>query len=270
MPLNLFSEPAGTAHRREWETMAGMDPEWAVLADPEHKFGQWEAAEFYASGRREFGAVLQRIHDRLPGLELRRALDFGCGLGRVTSAIDAEVDFCLGVDLSWRMLRAARTAVASIRGGSGSFLLADSGSLACLRDGSFDLVYCRYVLQHLPTPEAIGDTLREFLRLLTPEGVLVVQLPSWLPVLVRLQPRRFLYRLLRACGVKRETLYWRLGLHPIRMRSMPRHEVERILRRAGGQVLSVEQSQQRPYGYHDVTYLVGRGRAEATSVSSSR
>jgi 2-polyprenyl-3-methyl-5-hydroxy-6-metoxy-1,4-benzoquinol methylase len=45
-----------------------------------------------------------------------------------------------------------------------------------LDSGSLDVVLCLAVLEHLPNHEA---TLHEFRRLLAPDGVLLVSVPSW-------------------------------------------------------------------------------------------
>ena len=106
-------------------------------------------------------------------------------------------------------------------------------------DASFDLVNTRIVLQHLPDREMILGYVAEFLRVLRPGGLLVFQLPSALPLPLRLQPRRNVYLVLRRLGLRPRFLYWRLGLHPNRMVAIPKPDVIAFLESHGARVLDV-------------------------------
>ena len=72
---------------RRWETLARTDPFWAVLSDPAMRGNRWKREECFRTGRVEIEEVLAYVAGR--GLELRRreALDFGCGVGRLTQAL---------------------------------------------------------------------------------------------------------------------------------------------------------------------------------------
>src|SRR4051812_27352912 len=76
--------------RSDWTRLGEADPLWAVCVDPARKGGRWDPEEFNATGRAEIAAALAHL-DRL-GLCRRRerALDFGCGAGRLTAALAAE------------------------------------------------------------------------------------------------------------------------------------------------------------------------------------
>jgi len=57
------------------------------------------------------------------------------------------------------------------------FVLNDAPNLPLLDDRSFDLVYSRLVLQHIP-PEFVRNYLREFVRVTKSGGVITFQLPT--------------------------------------------------------------------------------------------
>ncbi len=271
-PSSSSSDPASTdTHRREWQRLGRTDPLWAVLSRPERKYGSWEedTAGFLDSGRLEVDHDLALAREVVPDLSPDRILDFGCGAGRTTRALARHGRLCVGVDISESMLAAARSLSAADGptedgGPRTGFLLADTRGLRSLRDGVFDLVYSRYVLQHLPDRDAIAAIVSELGRTLRPGGALVFQLPDRLPWQVRLQPRRSLYRLLRRIGLGHEALYWKLGLHPMRMRAVPGRVVRDWIAAAGCDTLAVHRRTDPGYGYRDALYVAVR------SANSSR
>src|SRR3954469_20911993 len=97
--------------QRNWEILAQTDPMWAALMDPEKENGGWDAADFFAAGEAE----IQTVVDHLSGLGLHpaftgEALDFGCGIGRLTQALARRFSSSWGVDISPTMISLARQA----------------------------------------------------------------------------------------------------------------------------------------------------------------
>ena len=70
--------------QRHWDAFGRHDPMWAILTDPARKGGRWTADEFFATGVTEIGAVMAAARALGLPARRRRALDFGCGLGRLT------------------------------------------------------------------------------------------------------------------------------------------------------------------------------------------
>ena len=105
-----------------------------------------------------------------PGM---RVADLGCGVGLVTALLAELVGpggHVVGIDASGAQLAQARERL----NGSGadvSFVEASATETGLTR-GSFDLVYCRFLLIHLPEPER---ALREMFTLLKPDGILVCE-----------------------------------------------------------------------------------------------
>ena len=141
-----------------------------------------------------------------------------------------------------------------------SFQVLDPTGLASFPDRSFDYIYSRIVLQHIPDRRVTERNLREFVRLLAEGGLLVFQLPASIPTRRQLQLRPALYAALRSLRVPEDFLYRRLGLHPIRMRSIPEADVLRLLMAAGASVLNVERSVLGDTGIEDRTYWATRSR----------
>ena len=85
--------------RRGWDDLSALDPYRAVLSEPAHQFGRWETEEFLQNERTAIASVLQNgAHFGLPRTR-RDALDFGCGAGRLTSALSMHFERRLGVDI---------------------------------------------------------------------------------------------------------------------------------------------------------------------------
>lgn len=241
-----------SAHEREWNAIAALDPHWAVLSDPGRKYGGWDDEEFFATGEREVAERLAAAEGLGAPKGDKAALDFGCGLGRTARALARRFDRCVGVDISEEMVRRARELNASQE--NLSFVVNRSDDLSSFQDASFDLAYSSIVLQHLPSEDAVRSYLGELVRVLRPGGLLLFQLPSAMPLAVRLQPRRTLYRLLRRLGLSPRFLYWRLGLHPMSMLALPRGRVERALAQAGAEIARVREERDPEFGFTSATY----------------
>jgi SAM-dependent methyltransferase len=147
--VNVHRTEAGTS----WAELAQLDPLAAVL-DPADKAG----------GKNR---LIDRVHKRALARELgnvsgTKALDFGCGTGRLSAwlaARGADVD---GVDLTPEMLAVARARVPEAR-----FQTID-GSTLPFADNEFDLVITAYVLQYYVDGD--GAIPRELARVLRSGG----------------------------------------------------------------------------------------------------
>jgi SAM-dependent methyltransferase len=105
-----------------------------------------------------------------PGM---RVADLGCGVGMVTALLADLVGpagSVVGIDSSAAQLAHARERL-NTDGAHIRFVRA-SATATGLPRGSFDLVYCRFFLIHLPDPER---ALREMCALLKPDGILVCE-----------------------------------------------------------------------------------------------
>ena len=164
--MKLLSREQG-----HWERLAASDPMWIILTEA-GKQGRWNETEFFESGREEIAGVLGLL-DRY-GLSPRfgTALDFGCGIGRLTQALGERFDRVHGVDISATMIAMARE---KNRAGSRvTYHVNATDGLPMLATGSVDFIYSNIVLQHIPR-RAANAYLREFGRVLAPGGILVVQ-----------------------------------------------------------------------------------------------
>jgi len=102
-----------------------------------------------------------------------RAIDYGCGIGRLVEPLSRDLREVIGVDISDEMVRQASERLAGnprVRFQA----LANDGRLP-FPDGSFDLAWSVYVFQHLPRA-AFHSAMKEISRVVRPGGTFLVHL----------------------------------------------------------------------------------------------
>jgi SAM-dependent methyltransferase len=227
-------------HRHDWEELAEYDALWAVLTQPGKRGGRWERAEFFATGEDEIAEVVAAAEELGLPRQRRRALDFGCGAGRLTRALARRFETAVGVDISERMVEAAQRLNEDVPGCE--FRVNSAPDLRQFEDGAFDLVYTSLVLQHIPR-ELIEGYVVELLRVTAGGGLLVLGLPDRIAWAYRLGLTRRLYGLLRLLRVPDETILRRTPLTPMRMSALPEARVRTLFESRGGRILRTEPSE---------------------------
>lgn len=162
-------------HRKQWESLGTSDPYWAVLTDPRKKNGGWDKTEFFQTGLDEIDSLLKKIRDQGIQLKFGLALDYGCGVGRLSRALSNSFQRVIGVDISDAMLLEARSANSDFS--NIQFLRNNGDSLEGIDDNSVDFIYSNIALQHAPRKNQCL-LIREFCRALRPGAALVFQTPS--------------------------------------------------------------------------------------------
>lgn len=132
----------------------------------------------------------------------QRWLDAGCGTGTLSRWLARERGFSVvSIDASEKMLANASPE-------EGVEYLRSDVSKTGFPDCSFDGVLCSSVLEYIPSIDA---ALREFHRLLKPEGVLLASIPNS-ALSVRI-PLRLVYWLTRPLGHKRMYRFLDYSVH---------------------------------------------------------
>ncbi|HEY0928809.1 MAG TPA: class I SAM-dependent methyltransferase [Gemmatimonas sp.] len=209
--------------QKTYEKLGREDPFYAVLTDERFRHNRWDVPEFFATGEREVAEVFEYIRQTELVVPRGRALDFGCGVGRLTQALATRFDRVTGVDIAESM--AAKARELNQHGGRVEYFANAVDNLRFLDDRSFDFVYSSITLQHVPPPSNVRYV-EEFLRILRPGGVAVFQVPngreirdgSWQETFYKL--RRQYFR--RAWKIVR-------GKPPYEMHYIPRCVVERTI-----------------------------------------
>src|SRR5580704_1080050 len=93
--------------QKHWDQFGDLDPMWAILTLDDKRNGQWDLADFFATGRNEIDRAINHLLNRGILNSCYQALDFGCGIGRLTQALCHHFDRVVGVDIAPSMLKLA-------------------------------------------------------------------------------------------------------------------------------------------------------------------
>lgn len=160
--------------RKHWNKLGKTDPLWAILTVDDKKGNQWQRDEFFRTGEEEVATMMEYVRSLAINLPRRRALDFGCGVGRLTQALANHFSEVCGVDIAPSMIRCAKR---YNRHRNCRYYSNGRAHLKLFADASFDFIYTSFTLQHIE-PRYTKAYLGEFLRLLVSGGILVFNLPS--------------------------------------------------------------------------------------------
>ncbi len=229
-----------------WNKWGETDPLYAILTYPQKQGGKWQLEEFFETGAREINDVLSYVEGLGIPLRRGRALDFGCGVGRLTQALARYFNEVCGVDVAPSMIEWARKY--NRCGDRCLYFVNASDDLAIFPNDHFDFIYTNITLQHIE-PNYSERYIEEFCRVLARQGVLIFQLPipgltrapltervkSLIPYPIRV-PLLSLYRLLRY-GDLHGRPYPRIEMYAIK-----RESVLALLRRCRMKVVDIKPS----------------------------
>jgi ubiquinone/menaquinone biosynthesis C-methylase UbiE len=219
-----------------WNRLGKDNALWAVLTSS----NQWDPEAFFETGRQEIAELMSHLGHLSLNLDRHKALDFGCGVGRLSQALAEYFDEVHGVDIASSMIQSANDY--NRHGAKCQFHLNSNNDLQLFPDSYFDLTYSNIVLQHMATSYTKGY-LVEFLRTLKPEGVLVFQLPSTL--IVKNPLKRFLFHALpESFWITYRRVKWTLSDWLRRSPRMEMYGIEKtkviaFLSEKGGKVIDV-------------------------------
>ena len=163
----------------DWQKIGSDEPFFGVITDPRflrNNIDSAARAAFFQSGEEEVQYHLARQNKYFGEFQPKNALDFGCGVGRLTRALARQTGDATGVDVSDGMIREARQ-------------LDELGMQfrKDLPDRLFDWVVSIIVFQHIP-PEKGYVLLRDLLTRLAPGGGVTLQFSIYRDVEHRISP----------------------------------------------------------------------------------
>jgi ubiquinone/menaquinone biosynthesis C-methylase UbiE len=237
--------------KRNWDELGKIDPLWATITSPEKKERKWRVNEFFETGLKEVDALMKYIESLGINIPHRQALDFGCGVGRVSQALTKYFDMVYGVDIAPSMIDLAKRynrhrykcKPRARRRAKCKYYLNETDNLMLFTDDYFDFIYSSITLQHIP-PEYCWKYIREFLRVLVPQGLLIFQVPD--EPSLRASVRELCSRLKAKC----------LGQPRIEMYGIERREVIKLVEENGGRIVDITQDKATGPEWRSLRYCV--------------
>jgi len=162
-------------HSDLWDRFAQDDPLFAILSEENRKGLKWDLVEFFQTGE---DLLYPEIEEILGKYELKskvRALDFGCGVGRLSRCLLRYFDVVYGIDVSKEMISLARELNPDAE--KINFLDRSEPGLKEFKDATFDFVLSLIVVQHIPKKH-IFDYLESLIRITRKDGLLFLQIPA--------------------------------------------------------------------------------------------
>lgn len=161
-----------------WRKYGEIEPYFGVLSDP--KFERKNLTDeslhaFFESGQEHVRHIFQILQKKIdPDFKPTRALDYGCGVGRVVVPLAGLLREVVGVDIAEGMLSEAASNCRARGLSNVSFALADDALSSIL--GPFDLIHSFIVLQHIPAERGLV-IISELLDRLADDGIAVIHIP---------------------------------------------------------------------------------------------
>jgi SAM-dependent methyltransferase len=153
---------------RDWVKIGVEDPYWGVLSDDRYtrpNINDATISEFYQSGQSEIDAVVGKASELFGQWKTpTSALDFGCGVGRLSFAMMKWSSSVTGYDISPGMLKSARDRFKSTSG------------LQFTQEfpvEPFDWINSFIVFQHIPPIRGL-NILEKLLGLLSQNGIVTL------------------------------------------------------------------------------------------------
>lgn len=160
----------------DWRKLGELDPYYGVLSGEKYKSDRLTDAsrhEFFASGDGHVDRVMSVIEKHFGDIRLGDALDYGCGVGRITFALAKRYDHVRGLDIAPAMLAEARAEQTRRACARTDFALSDAPD--AMKTNSYDLIHSYIVMQHIP--EAVGrKIIDKMVGALRPGGIGAIHL----------------------------------------------------------------------------------------------
>lgn len=158
-----------------WNKFGLEDPMWAILTQENKKGGKWDVGAFFETGKKEIKQLFNLLEKLNVTLPPGKAIDFGCGIGRLTQAMAEYMDEVVGIDIAPSMIDQAN--ILNNHVGKVTYHLNEQNALSNFPSESFSLIYSNITLQHM-RPRYARVYIQEFVRLLKKDGVMVFQMPA--------------------------------------------------------------------------------------------
>lgn len=156
---------------KDWVRFGESDPYYGVLSNPSYHGRVLDAdvkRKFFRSGKRHVDLLFKVIEQNFGRFPTGKALDFGCGVGRITQALAGKFDDVVGLDVAPGMLAEARRNADAA--GIANIDYRNSLDPDSIDPLGYNLVHSYIVLQHIPV--ATGEPIiARLIEAVAPGGI---------------------------------------------------------------------------------------------------
>jgi 2-polyprenyl-3-methyl-5-hydroxy-6-metoxy-1,4-benzoquinol methylase len=157
---------------KKWEYFAKTNPYFAVSTYEKFKSENLDKValkDFFESGEEYVKRIWRDIENNFQTeFKPRKAIDFGCGVGRITLPIAKRCEMVTGIDISENMLKEARQNSAKFSISNVDFVKGDNDLTEVT--GKFDFIHSFIVFQHIK-PKIGGAIFKKFVKMLSNGGI---------------------------------------------------------------------------------------------------
>lgn len=161
----------GDVSDRSWESHGRHQAYYGVLSIDKFRtenLSESVISEFMASGVDHVARILSAAEQSFGPVARGRALDFGCGVGRLLLPLARQFDHATGIDISDSML--AETQRNAERAGQRNIALLHAPGEIDPAGPGFDFIHSVIVFQHIPVARG-EEIIAALLQRLAPGGV---------------------------------------------------------------------------------------------------
>lgn len=227
-----------------WDRISKEDPFWVILTNKEKK-GKWKEDEFFETGKKEIDNLFIFLKKNRIKIKSERALDFGCGAGRLTIALTKYFKKVEGIDISDVMINLAKRHSAHLK--NIKYKVNKEDNLRIYKEDWFSFIYSNLVLQHIKKKVSM-NYISEFLRILKPKGIVIFQIPSK-------RVRRRYRDIFKKIGFIR-WLYEKCYRTPFPMYCISKEEIVKTITKKGGKVVKIIQENKESNDFENYLYII--------------
>ena len=158
--------------QQNWNEFGKTDFLWRKSTG---KGNKCKIKQFFKTGINEIDKVMKQIKSLEIKLTYKRALDFGCGPGRLTQPLVKYFDEVHGVDISFSMIERANKY--NRHKNKCVYHVNEKDNLRLFKENYFDFIYTTTTLENME-PKYAKRYIKEFLKILSHQGLLIFQIPS--------------------------------------------------------------------------------------------
>lgn len=249
--------------QRNWNAFGQDDPLWAILTQEGLKGNKWNEKDFFNTGKETIQHIFEFLHRLNVRVHYGSALDFGCGVGRLSQPLALRFEQVSGVDIAASMIDLA------VRHNQYpdrcTYYLNTVNNLNQFDNEQFDFILSLLVLQHMK-PEYAKNYIKEFVRILKPGGILFFQLPTTFVYPGESMQKRNLMQKIKSKlkrwgrNIRQEIISYGRQTSPImEMYGIPEEEMTTFLNTLDVEILNIVTEKGQAMQWNNNQYILKKG-----------